>query len=377
MAFKFGASAALRRGRNRLRRQDEARTPDGGGRWRHVAQFRTQIPAPGSNAIRFSKAVTFLLLFTAAVVVYFHFRHNAKQSGAQVAYVLADSTKVLDTPAEVHTVMTTLKNNTRVEVLDRTAHWVEVKLADGRTGWIEAKDLLEGEDFEAGQRLLKELSGLPVQATGHTDGIVNLRLEPSRDSEQLAQLEQNRQVEVFGRRLVTRPANPEQPSSTPVKEAWYLVRTQTRAGWLLGRFIELDIPPALSPFAAGTNMVAWVTLDTVNEDGQQVPQYLTAERVGTQDVDFNHIRVFTYWVKNHRYVTAYVEGDLNGYFPIRVTHSGGVPVFRLRLVDEDANKIQKVYGLFDTITRPLGTVAGWESEAMPAAPPEHHRRRRR
>ncbi len=310
-------------------------------------------------------------------MVYFHYRRDRKLSGVQVAYVLADSTKVLDTPAEVHTVMTTLKNDTQVEVLDRTAHWAKVRLADGRTGWIEAKDLLEGEDFAAGQRLLREVVSLPVQATGHTDGIVNLRLEPSREGEQLAQLEQNRKVDVFGRRLVARPSNPDQPASAPVKEAWYLVRAQSRAGWLLGRFVELDIPPPLSPFASGTNMVAWVTLDTVNDEGRQVPQYLTAERMGAQDVDFNHLRVFTWWIKNHRYVTAYVESNLNGYFPIRVTRSGGVPVFRLRLIDDEGNKIQKVYGLFDTITKPLGTVAGWESEAMPNAPPEHRPRRRR
>ena len=123
-------------------------------------------------------------------------------------------------------------------------------------------------------------------------------------------------------------------------------------------------------------MVAWITLDTVDDAGRQVPQYLTAERMGTQDVDFNHIRVFTWWIKDQRYVTAYVESGLNGYFPIRVMHSGRVPIFRLRLVNDEGNKIQKVYGLFDTITRPLGTVAGWESDAMPA-PPEHRHRRRR
>lgn len=311
------------------------------------------------------------------MVVYYHYRRGGKPAGQQSAYVLADSTKVVDTPAEIHTVVTTLKNDTQVEVLDRTTHWAKVKLDDGRTGWIESKDLLDGEDFDAGQRTLKELATLPVQATGHTNGVVNLRLEPSRDGTQLAQLEPTSKVDVFGRRLVPRPSNPDQPASPPIKEAWYLIRAKARAGWVLGRFIELDIPSPLSPFASGTNMVAWVTLDTVDDDGRKVPQYLTAERVGTQDVDFNHIRVFTWWVKRQMYVTAYVEGNLNGYFPIRVTRAGGLPGFRLRLVDDQGNKIQKVYGLFDTITRPLGTVAGWESDAMPTAPPERRRARRR
>jgi hypothetical protein len=43
-------------------------------------------------------------------------------------------------------------------------------------------------------------------------------------------------------------------------------------------------------------------------------------------------------------------------------------------MDGEGNKYQKVYGLFDTITRSVGTVAGWESDAMPASPEHHHGR---
>jgi hypothetical protein len=124
-------------------------------------------------------------------------------------------------------------------------------------------------------------------------------------------------------------------------------------------------------------MVAWLVLNTVPDEDRQVPQYLAADRVGNQDVDFTRIRVFTWWVKNHRYVTAYVESGLQGYFPIRVVQTGNVPCFRLHLVDKDANKIQKVYGLFNTITRPLGIVEGWESNAMPTPSSSRRGRRRR
>jgi hypothetical protein len=52
----------------------------------------------------------------------------------------------------------------------------------------------------------------------------------------------------------------------------------------------------------------------------------------------------------------------------------GVPYFRLRLIDDQGEKYQKVYGLFDTITRTVGTVPGWESDAMPPSPAHHHQR---
>jgi len=58
-----------------------------------------------------------------------------------------------------------------------------------------------------------------------------------------------------------------------------------------------------------------------------------------------------------------------------VARGGDKPYFRLRLVDEDGEKYQKVYGLFDTIVRPQGTVKGWESEEMPAAPTHAPKRR--
>ena len=243
------------------------------------------------------------------------------------------------------------------------------------TGWVENKDLLDSQTYEGGQKLLRDLAETPAQAEGHTSGIVNLRLEPSRDAAQLAQLPENLKVQVFGRRLVDRPAPDGQPSAAKVRDAWYLIRADARAGWVMGRFVALDIPEKLAPYAQGSNLVAWVVLKTVDDEGQPVPEYLTADRMGTQEADFSHIRVFTWWVKDHKYVTAYVESGLNGYFPIRVAEVNGVPYFRLRLMDDQGQKYQKVYGLFDTITRTVGTVPGWESDAMPAPPESHHHRR--
>jgi uncharacterized protein YgiM (DUF1202 family) len=329
----------------------------------------------GSGPIRF-KVVAFLLLIAAGSAAYYHFAYRSRHiPAAEAAYVLPNTLEVVDTPAEVHLVIDSLKSGDRVEVLARTTNWAKVGLADGHSGWVEAKDLLDDQTYEAGQRLLQSLAGLPVQAVGRTSGPVNLRIEPSREAAQLTQLAENREVDVFGRRVVERPPQPDQPRAAGVREAWYMVRAGSWAGWLLGRFVSLDIPAPLSMYAQGTNMVAWLVLNTVADGGQQVPQYLVADRVGTQDVDFNHIRVFTWWVKDHKYATAYVESGLSGEFPIRVTSLAGVPYFRLRLTDQDGRKFQKVYGLFDTITRPLGTVDGWESDALPARSAPRHRRR--
>jgi len=272
-------------------------------------------------------------------------------------------------------VVGSLKGGDRVDILKRTRNWSQIRTADNMTGWVENVNLLDSQTYEAGQKLLSDLAKIPVQAEGHTGGVVNLHVEPSRDAVQIAQLPQDLKVQVYGRRLMDRPTPEGQPSASKVRDVWYLIRAQSRAGWVMGRFVTLDIPEKLSPYAQATNLVAWVVLKTVDDEGQPVPEYLAADRMGTQEADFTHIRVFTWWVKDHRYVTAYVESNLTGYFPIRVAEVNGIPCFRLRLVDDQGQKFQKVYGLFDTITHVLGTVPGWESDAMPNAHEPHHHMR--
>jgi hypothetical protein len=306
---------------------------------------------------------------------YFYVYRPAHRLPVEAAYVLPDSVEVVDTPAEVRIAVASLKSGERVEVLKRTRNWAQIRTSNNLTGWVENTDLLDSQTYEGGEKLLRDLLSIPVQAEGRTGGAVNLRLEPSRDAAQLTQLAENTKVQVFGRRLVDRPTPEGQPSAGKMRDAWYLIRAHARAGWVLGRFVTLDIPEKLGPYAQGTNLVAWVVLKTVEDEGQAVPEYLAADRVGTQDADFTHIRVFTWWVKDHKYVTAYVESKLQAYFPIRVTELQGVPYFRLRLMDDQGRKYQKVYGLFDTITRPVGSVEGWESEAMPTSPASHHHHR--
>lgn len=289
----------------------------------------------------------------------------------EAGYVLPPSVPVVDTPAEVRIVVGSLKSGERVEIIKRTRNWAEIRTPDKLTGWVENTNLLDSQTYEGGQKLLRDELSIPAQAEGHTSGVVNLRLEPSRDAAELAQLTEGLKVQVFGRRIVERTTPDGQPSAAKVRDAWYEIRATDRAGWVLGRFVALDIPAKLEPYAQGANMVAWVVLNTVDDEGQPIPEYLTADRLGTQEADFTHIRVFTWWVKNHKYVTAYVESNLSGYFPIRVAEVNGVHYFRLRLMDGQGQKYQKVYGLFDTITRAVGTVSGWESDAMPASPPPH------
>jgi len=295
---------------------------------------------------------------------------------SEAAYVLPDSLSVFDTAAEIRSEVATLKEGDRVEVLSRTRNWARVQFGDHRIGYVELRNLIDGETHEAGAKLLDETHQIPAQAAGHAGNEVNLRKAPSRDATELCQLGANQPLEIFERRLVDRAAPTPGPEGARTREAWYLIRSGSRAGWVLGRLIDLDIPPTIASYAHEFNMVAWVVLDTVEDEGKEVAQYVVADRIGTEEFDFTHIRVLTWWQKRQAYAVAYVESGLKGYLPIRASQAANRPVFRLRLVDDEGRKFQKVYSLQDTITRPLGTVDGWESDAVPFQPQPRSKRRR-
>lgn len=334
---------------------------------------------------RLKAAFIVLVVGLAAAAGYYYLRGTSRP--AEVAYVLAPSAQLVDSRAEVHSVVGTVKNGQRLEVLERDGDWVRARLASGETGWLDSSNLMDSDTHQRAERLLQEIKTLHAQAAGHTAFQVNLHLEPSRSAPILNLLSQQQPLEIYGRRLVARlPAASEaggretpqeqerEPSAAP-REAWYLVRAGSHGGWVLGRLVTLDPPEAISVYAQNINLVAWLALDTVQDQGHAVPQYLVADRIGTQEADFNHIRVFTWWAKRQRYATAYVESNLQGFFPIRVEHRNNVPYFRLRLLERGGREVQKVYELQDTIVRPLGDVEGWTSDALPERPARRSRRR--
>lgn len=306
-----------------------------------------------------------LIVIVVAGVAYYHYIYAPKKLEAtgETAYVLPDNLDVVDTTAVIRRVVATLHSGQAVTVTARIGEWAKLLLPGGQVGWVKQANLIGAATHEEGEDLLKKVEAMQIQAVGHLDTPSRLHMGPSRDSLELTTFPQGQHIEVYDRKLT--PRTPPAGSTAGKSDVWYLVRGGNFAGWVLGRFVDLDVPPGLANYTQGINMVAWLVLDTVNDGGNTMPQYLAADRMGDRNVDFNHIRVFTWWIKHHKYVTAYVESGLAGYFPITVMHIGTVPYFRLRLVDDEGHKIQKVYGLFDTIVRPQGIVDGWTSTAMP------------
>ncbi len=146
---------------------------------------------------------------------------------------------------------------------------------------------------------------------------------------------------------------PQPPPPPPVMEDWYLVRTSSgHAGWVLLRMIDLDVPLDVAQYAEGQRIIGYFVLNTVEEDGKQVPQYLMLLNEPKDGLawDYNQIRIFTRNRAKHRYETAYRERELEGYLPVRVGHQdfgkeGDLPTFTIRKKNDQGQIVEVTYKL--------------------------------
>ena len=280
--------------------------------------------------------IGFALVLVIGLGVYRHF-HHAKPP-LETAYVGGRLVTLWSSTAQVREPVTMVSFGDRVDVLARFEDQVKVRTTSGAIGWTDEDQLLSAEFWKQAQALEAETAKMPVQAVGHTRVRTNLHIDPARDAARIRQLDKNVSVDLYERRVVDMPLAPgtnvaETSDGAPPetkKEDWWLARAHvekssneelTISGWLLGRFVDLDVPEPLPDYASSADMriVSWHELNYVVDDtGAKRPQYLVlGTRSGEgQPCDFTLIRVFTWSKRNQRYETAFVASDLCGKLPL-------------------------------------------------------------
>jgi hypothetical protein len=126
------------------------------------------------------------------------------------------------------------------------------------------------------------------------------------------------------------------------------------AGWVIARFLELDVPDAVREGANSANLrpIAWFELNHVESPSGKRAQYLLAAARGSegQACDFSVLRVYTWNTKKARYETAFIENNLCGKLPIETAKSPtGQPEFRFYNADDPKN--EREYRLIQTVVR--------------------------
>ncbi|HEV8384195.1 MAG TPA: hypothetical protein VGQ11_04925 [Candidatus Acidoferrales bacterium] len=273
------------------------------------------------------------------------------------AHVAERKATVWNRLAMVREPLATLRYGDSVGIVE-SKQWNGVEysrvVALGRSvGWMESRQLMPEALWDRAADNLKKSRALKPQARGITKVPTNVRVEPGRSSQRFFQLSRDAPVEIFSRAVVELPPESAAAKKTeeqtgdapaePRREDWVFIRGHDAdagdlAGWVLGRFLEPDLPAPLRDYAAGIRFVAWFELSRVLAEtpegaekekkrgvaqarSEGMPQFLAAGTVGPegQACDFTLLRYYTWHATRHRYETAYVESDLCGRLPIQVS----------------------------------------------------------
>lgn len=324
--------------------------------------------------------------------------HPGAPKVISVGYVGDRDVILWNTLAQVRESVGEVHYGDRVEVVRVEGPASQVRTASGTVGWMrDSRQIMDSDLWGKGAALIERARTLPVQALGHTKTVTNVRVEPGRDGKRIFQFGRGTRVLILERAVAdSGPSGDEyspaeKPSAADVQkprqqEDWLLilraldatpggdltlasvngpppVKPATRdavsagpvvnpslpvaiggpggpvAGWVLQRFVELDLPDAVKDYASSADLhvVAWFELNRVPDgSGGEAPQYLVAGTRGGEGgvCDFNSLRVYTWGVKRKRYETAYIESDLCGRLPIHVSSGAKGPEFQFADVDE-------------------------------------------
>src|ERR1700745_3307475 len=213
------------------------------------------------------------------------------------AYVSEKSVTLWSSVAQVREQLSSLHQGERVDTLAKRNDFVKVRTSAGTVGWVDGRLLMDPALWTRSQELLKRVQSLPVQGSGRTKVATNLRVEPGRTAPRLYQFGRGVPVQIVARAVADwSQVSDEKEGSEPQeakKEDWFLIRglatrppgeTSARtavpsnttepgdqtvpiAGWVIARFLELDVPDPAREGARAANLrpIAWFELNRVED----------------------------------------------------------------------------------------------------------------
>ena len=326
-----------------------------------------------------------------------------------IGYVSDRDVPMWNTLAQVRGRVGDLHYGERVEIVRQEGTAAQVRTASGALGWLlDSRDLMDSSLWEQSTALLTRARTMPVQARGQTKTVSNVRIEPGRNGKRIFQFPRGTPVVVLDRTVadaaqdasagekaagaeesktkqedwlfVLRAGGSPAAIGAPVSEASSSA-TGSRAsagpvsggpgvaqsevpgavsaappiaGWVLSRFIEPDLPGPVRDYASSSDLhvVAWFELNRVPDgSGGQAPQYLVAGSHGGegQVCDFTMLRVYSWSTARKRYETAYIESNLCGHLPIRVSSDPAGPEFHF--AEGGGNGVERDYVMHQTVVR--------------------------
>ena len=335
--------------------------------------------------------------------------HTGPPKALGIGYVSDRDVPMWNTLAQVRGRVGDLHYGERLEILRQEGTAAQVRTSSGALGWLlDSRDLMDSSLWEQSTALVSRARTMPVQARGQTKTVSNVRIEPGRNGQRIFQFPRGTQVVVLDRTVADAPQDASaaekaagaEESKTKQEDWLFVLRAggfsaatgapvseasssgagsrasagpvsggpgvaQSEApgadlavppiaGWVLSRFIEPDLPGPVRDYASSSNLhvIAWFELNRVPDgSGGQVPQYLVAGSHGGegQVCDFTMLRVYSWSTTRKRYETAYIESNLCGHLPIRVSSEPAGPEFRF--AEGGGNGAERDYVMRQTVVR--------------------------
>ncbi|MGA2591698.1 MAG: SH3 domain-containing protein [Bryobacteraceae bacterium] len=321
-------------------------------------------------------------------------------------------------------VAVTVPHGERLEILQHRRRFLKVRTVGGKEGWIEDHLLLSSDEIASLKEVERRARTLPTQGLASTYELLNVHTEPNRLSPSFLQIAAGEKVDVVAHVASPRtppprkpllPPKPKQPkvahkspdtkypppppppappapanwlelSKTPPEVAqsiaaakaesaaptddWSLVRNaKGESGWVLTRRLYMAIPDDVAQYAEGHRITSYFPLGDVR-DGDQVKHVWlwTTIAGGDHSYDFDSYRVFTWSLRRHRYETAFIQRNVEGYFPVLlrpVEWSAGskarippdtatYPGFSVCVEDAHGARIRRSYAFIVTVVRSAG-----------------------
>jgi hypothetical protein len=321
-------------------------------------------------------------------------------------------------------VVATVKHGDRLALLQKRRRFFHVRTASGVEGWTDERQLLAREDMDKLKELAARAARMPQQGQATTFGELNVHTLPYRQSPSFVQIHENEKVDVLEHVATPRidvsehkdllppapkkakaapkkrevkypplapplpppgpPANLQELSKTnldedadsddetekeekpPAMDDWSLVRIKTgETGWVLTRRLVMAIPDEVAQYAEGHRIVSYFSLGEVEDGDQKKHEWLwTTVGDGMHSYDFDSFRVFIWSLHRHRYETAYIERNVEGYAPVLLKQvefsnpkskgTAKYPGFSVCLEKSDGQRWRRDYAFIENIVRFAG-----------------------
>ena len=316
-------------------------------------------------------------------------------------------------------VVATVKHGERLEIVQRHRRFMKVRTRSGAEGWIEDHLLLSSDEIAALKEVERRALTLPSQGAASTYELLNAHTEPNRLSPSFLQIKEGEKVDVLAHvsaprvaparkplippkprtllsaRSHARPGYPLPPmppapplptnwrelsrtpsevqqaidesraAKAPPNDDWSLVRNaRGQSGWVLTRRLYMAIPDEVAQYAEGHRITSYFALSDVHDGDMVKHNWLwTTMGGGEHSYDFDSFRVFTWSLRRHRYETAFIQRNVEGYFPVQARPAG----FSVCVVNNAGTRMRRSYAFNVTTVRFTGEQPCQAAPGPPAA----------